>query len=85
MLKVIKNKMTLDFVILMNLSFNFIPLDTEFFLNPFYLLGMLSSVNLVFQILGYACPNFKRHQIIVFFKNICYQKKNCYYCGIELL
>jgi hypothetical protein len=65
MIKIIKIKMTLDFLILMNLRF--IPLDIEFFLNPFYLLGMLSGVNLVFQILVYGYPNCKGHQVMVSF------------------
>ena len=63
------------------IGFNFISISGDFFLNPFYILSVVTAVILIIKSINYTCPNCEKNQVIRSFLSYRMPKEKCYSCG----
>lgn len=66
------------------IGFNFVRIEGEFFLNPFYILGFVFAVILLGKSINYFCPSCKKNQVIRSFLSYRLPKAECYSCRCKL-
>lgn len=79
-----KFQIVLIALIICILGFNFISLDSDFFLNPFYLLSFVFAIVLIVKSINYACPHCGKNQVIRSFLSYRMPKEKCFSCGKQL-
>lgn len=66
------------------IGFNFISINGDFFLNPFYLLSFFVAIILIVKSINYTCSNCGKNQVIRSFLSYRMPKDKCYSCGYPL-
>ena len=66
------------------IGFNFINVNGDFFLNPFYLFSFFMAIILIVKSINYTCPNCEKNQVIRSYMSYRMPKEKCYSCGCSL-
>ncbi|WP_392353776.1 hypothetical protein [Pseudoalteromonas sp. PB2-1] len=79
-----KFQITLVVLVVCIMGFNLIDIRVDFFLNPFYILSLVTAIILVVQSINYTCPKCGKNQVIRSFLKYNMPKESCYSCASQL-